>query len=198
MLSCCTRGRVGEGALPSNSQKARTPLLTPHLPRAPLPWLLRCMMHFRNGKEEASVPRSAILDEEVLRDLSKAAIGEQRMAVQEASGGPFGAIVADLGGRVLVGAHNTVPSAPDSTGHAEINAIRAACRLSRSHDLSKYVLVSTSEPCSMCLGAIKWAKLAGLLLDWGWKYCTGVRVCRRRRTHGAWWQALLCRVPKRA
>jgi guanine deaminase len=70
---------------------------------------------------------------------------------------PFGScIVKD--GKVISVAHNTVLAKKDPTNHAEINAIRLACKKVRSYDLRGCTVYSTTEPCPMCFSAIHWAK----------------------------------------
>jgi guanine deaminase len=71
----------------------------------------------------------------------------------EAGGGPFGAVVVKDGQIIGEGMNRVVPSA-DPTAHAEIVAIRAACAALGTHDLAGAVIVSSCEPCPMCLGAI--------------------------------------------
>jgi tRNA(Arg) A34 adenosine deaminase TadA len=71
---------------------------------------------------------------------------------------PFGAVVSKKG-RVVASAHNTVLTATDSTAHAEINAIRAACKKLGAIDLSDCTIYSTCEPCPMCFSAIHWARI---------------------------------------
>jgi len=71
---------------------------------------------------------------------------------------PFGcAIVKE--GRVIAAAHNTVWRDLDITAHAEINAIRAACRELGRVDLAGCDLYTTCEPCPMCLAASHWARI---------------------------------------
>jgi tRNA(Arg) A34 adenosine deaminase TadA len=79
-------------------------------------------------------------------------------AVQSGAGGPFGAVVVD-GERALGSGHNEVLASGDPTAHAEVVAIRAACKARGSHDLTGAVLYSSCEPCPMCLGAIHWARI---------------------------------------
>lgn len=86
------------------------------------------------------------------------AIVSAREGIQRNDGGPFGACVV-CGGDVLAVAHNTVLRDQDPTAHAEINAIREACRKLGNHDLSRCEMYSTAEPCPMCLGAIYWARI---------------------------------------
>jgi guanine deaminase len=72
-------------------------------------------------------------------------------------GGPFAAVIAKDGALVATGA-NRVTAANDPTAHAEIEAIRAACRKLENFQLDRCQLYSTCEPCPMCLGAIYWAR----------------------------------------
>jgi guanine deaminase len=87
-----------------------------------------------------------------------------RLAIQKARAGikrgqtPFGAVIVRRG-KVLSRAHNTVWRSLDSTAHAEVNAIRAACKKLNSIDLSGCVIFSTCEPCPMCLSACHWARI---------------------------------------
>jgi len=71
---------------------------------------------------------------------------------------PFGACVV-RNGRIISSAHNTVWKDLDSTAHAEVNAIRKACKKLRTIDLSDCTIYSTCEPCPMCFSAIYWAKI---------------------------------------
>ena len=73
-------------------------------------------------------------------------------------GGPFGAVVVRDGSLVAVG-QNAVTRELDPTAHAEIQAIRAACRQVGDFSLAGMVLYASCEPCPMCLGAALWARL---------------------------------------
>ena len=73
-------------------------------------------------------------------------------------GGPFGAVVTTQSGRLLSIASNSVLKSADPTCHAEINAIRLACRKIRSPFLNGCVVYSTTEPCPMCFSALHWAR----------------------------------------
>lgn len=72
--------------------------------------------------------------------------------------GPFGAVIT-RGGKMVGEGWNQVISAGDPTAHAEIVAIRRACSLLQTWDLSGCVIHSSCEPCPMCLSAIYWARL---------------------------------------
>lgn len=76
---------------------------------------------------------------------------------REGKGGPFGAVVVRDG--VIVGqGHNLVISTNDPTAHAEVVAIRDACRNLGTFHLTGCELYTSCEPCPMCLGAIYWAR----------------------------------------
>ena len=89
------------------------------------------------------------------------ALREARKNLRSLEGGPFGACVIK-DGRVVSVARNTVLRG-DATAHAEINAIRKACRKLGTHDLSGCVIYSTTEPCPMCFGAIHWARIGTIV-----------------------------------
>jgi len=89
------------------------------------------------------------------------AIELARENVRAGRGGPFAAIVVKDGGMVARGT-NLVPSTNDPTAHAEIVAIREACRALGSFQLTGCEIYTTCEPCPMCMGAIYWARAARL------------------------------------
>lgn len=91
----------------------------------------------------------------------KMAIAEARRALRKGEGGPFGAVVA-VDGRVVARGRNRVLVTGDPTAHAEIVAIRKACRRLGRFDLSGAELYTTCAPCPMCLGAILWARIRRL------------------------------------
>jgi tRNA(Arg) A34 adenosine deaminase TadA len=75
-----------------------------------------------------------------------------------AGGGPFGALVVRDGEVVATGV-NQVTTTNDPTAHAEVVAIRAACQALGDFRLSGCVLVSSCEPCPLCLAAALWARV---------------------------------------
>ncbi|MFH1684887.1 MAG: nucleoside deaminase [Candidatus Micrarchaeota archaeon] len=75
---------------------------------------------------------------------------------------PFGACIVK-NGKVVAVAHNTVFEKQDSTNHAEINAIRKACKKLGTFDLSGCAIYSTTEPCPMCFSAIHWARIGAIV-----------------------------------
>jgi tRNA(Arg) A34 adenosine deaminase TadA len=72
-------------------------------------------------------------------------------------GGPFAALVVK-NGEIVGSGVNQVTATNDPTAHAEIVAIRAACRALRAFQLDGCDIYTTCEPCPMCLGAIYWAR----------------------------------------
>ena len=75
-------------------------------------------------------------------------------------GGPFGAaIVNSKTGEIVCVTSNHVLADNDPTAHAEICAIRLACRILDTFDLTGYTIYATGYPCPMCMGAIIWANL---------------------------------------
>ena len=91
----------------------------------------------------------------------KAAIEEARKGFNRNHGGPFGAVIVKAG-VPIASAHNEVLKTNDPTAHAEVLAIRKACALLASYDLSDCEIYSTSEPCPMCFSAIHWSRLKRL------------------------------------
>ncbi|MCU0529127.1 MAG: nucleoside deaminase [Cyanobium sp. Prado107] len=105
------------------------------------------------------------------REHMRQAIALMRQAgVVERSGGPFGAVVV-RDGVVLGAAGNSVLRDHDPTAHAEVNAIRQACRRIGSHDLSGAVLYSSGECCPMCYAAAYWARIAKVYFASRWSDC---------------------------
>jgi guanine deaminase len=78
--------------------------------------------------------------------------------VQNSVGGPFGAVIVK-DGKIIAKSANKVTTTLDPTAHAEVSAIRIACKKLKSFDLSGCVIYTSCEPCPMCLSAIYWARL---------------------------------------
>lgn len=87
------------------------------------------------------------------------AIKQAQDTMRQGLGGPFGAAIIDPKGVVVCVTSNTVLGDHDPTAHAEINAIREACKILGTHDLTGYTLYATGYPCPMCLSAIIWANI---------------------------------------
>lgn len=77
--------------------------------------------------------------------------------VKSGNGGPFGAVIVK-NGEIVGRGINTVTTVKDPTAHAEINAIRDACKHLDSFQLDGCEIYTSCEPCPMCFGAIYWAR----------------------------------------
>lgn len=93
------------------------------------------------------------------RFFMKRAIELAQMGVEMNLGGPFGCVVAKDGEIVGEGS-NQVTSSNDPTAHAEVIAIREACKSLNTFQLTGCTIYTSCEPCPMCLGAIYWARPA--------------------------------------
>lgn len=101
---------------------------------------------------------------EKMEDLNKAeyfmkqAITLAHEGMKSGHGGPFGAIIVK--GEEIIGmGYNKVISSNDPTAHAEVIAIRDACKNLQTFDLKGCVIFTSCEPCPMCLSAIYWANI---------------------------------------
>lgn len=92
-------------------------------------------------------------------EAMKLAIEKARETMNKNFGGPFGAAIVDENGEIVVVSSNSVLRDNDPTAHAEVNAIREACKKLGTYDLSGYVLYATGHPCPMCMSAIIWANI---------------------------------------
>lgn len=90
-------------------------------------------------------------------ELMQLAIGKCRQGI--ASGqSPFGCAIARAD-RIVAVEHNTVLSTTDITAHAEMNALRTACRAEGDIHLPGAIVATTCEPCPMCMAALHWARV---------------------------------------
>ncbi|MEO6182119.1 MAG: nucleoside deaminase [Verrucomicrobiota bacterium] len=92
-----------------------------------------------------------------LKFMQKAIRVSQQM-MRAGKGGPFGAVVV-RNGKIIATGHNQVTSTNDPTAHAEIVAIRQACKRLGTFELKDCELYTSCEPCPMCLSAIYWARI---------------------------------------
>ncbi len=86
------------------------------------------------------------------------AIREAETGLRGNCGGPFGCVIVREG-VILARGNNRVTSTNDPTAHAEVVAIRDACRTLARFSLEDCTLYANSEPCPMCLAAIYWARI---------------------------------------
>ena len=93
--------------------------------------------------------------------MMRRAIAISAEAMRAGRGGPFGAVIVK-DGKVLAEGFNRVTTANDPTAHAEVTAIREACRKLGRFSLEGCEIYSSCEPCPMCLAAIYWARLDAL------------------------------------
>ncbi len=84
---------------------------------------------------------------------------ELALRARENGNHPFGAVLVDEEGRLLMEAENTVVTEGDCTGHAETNLMRKASREYSSDLLATCTLYASTEPCPMCSGAIYWGNV---------------------------------------
>ncbi|MBZ5528692.1 MAG: nucleoside deaminase [Acidobacteriia bacterium] len=92
-------------------------------------------------------------------EFMRRAIALALLNVRSGQGGPFAALVVK-DGRIIAEGVNSVTVTNDPTAHAEVVAIRAACRALGGFQLDGCELYTSCEPCPMCLGAIYWARPA--------------------------------------
>jgi len=85
------------------------------------------------------------------------AIGLSRKGMDKGEGGPFGCVIVQEN-KIVGEGSNMVTSSNDPTAHAEIVAIRAACKELNTYQLTNCEMYCSCEPCPMCLGAIYWAR----------------------------------------
>ncbi|MGP3980043.1 nucleoside deaminase [Streptomyces sp. KR80] len=104
---------------------------------------------------------TAHTQETSIQELERAWIEEAiRLATNSVTngGGPFGALVAKDGEVVAIG-NNQVTATLDPTAHAEVSAMRAACKQLDTFSLEGCVLITSCEPCPMCLSSALWARV---------------------------------------
>jgi guanine deaminase len=89
------------------------------------------------------------------------AIKEAESGMRDGRGGPFGCVIVRRG-EVIARGNNRVTSTNDPTAHAEITAIREACRTLNTFSLEGCELYTSCEPCPMCLAAVYWARIPKL------------------------------------
>jgi tRNA(Arg) A34 adenosine deaminase TadA len=102
---------------------------------------------------------SAPVDDEIKFMRRAIALSRTCLASDE---GPFGAVVVHEGRIIGEGVNRVIPTG-DPTAHAEIVAMREACKTIRSHVLEGAVIYTSCEPCPMCLGAIWWARISEIV-----------------------------------
>lgn len=84
------------------------------------------------------------------------------IGVSKNEGGPFGAVIVDENNNIIANGNNKVLLQNDPTAHAEIVAIRSACKKLNTYDLSGMTIYTSCEPCPMCLSAIIWSNISNV------------------------------------
>ena len=103
----------------------------------------------------------------------KRAVELSRRGMESGHGGPFGAVIVRDDAVVGEG-WNEVLSSRDPTAHAEVVAIRNACRALGTYDLSGCEIYASCEPCPMCLGAIYWSRIGRVYFSIGRHDAAGI------------------------
>lgn len=94
-----------------------------------------------------------------MNSFMKKAKNKAKNGIKENEGGPFGVAIVNKNGEIISVGNNKVLINNDPTAHAEITAIREACKKLKTYNLEGYILYTTCEPCPMCLSAIIWANI---------------------------------------
>lgn len=94
-----------------------------------------------------------------MNEYMNMAMNQAKFGMESKEGGPFGTVIVDKEGTVISIANNQVIKNNDPTAHAEVQAIREACKKLGTFDLSDCILYTSCEPCPMCLSAIIWANI---------------------------------------
>jgi tRNA(Arg) A34 adenosine deaminase TadA len=99
--------------------------------------------------------------EDVLSNLDHVALLRRAIDLsqnaREKGNHPFGAILVDRNGTIILEAENTVTEDNDETSHAELNLISKASRQLSAQERRQTVMYASTEPCAMCAGATFWA-----------------------------------------
>lgn len=99
--------------------------------------------------------------------MSQAVELMRKAGVVEKTGGPFGAVVV-MNGEVLSSSGNSVLRDNDPSAHAEVNAIRIACKKAGSPHIKGATLFSSCEPCPMCYSTAYWARVGKIYYAASW------------------------------
>ena len=97
-------------------------------------------------------------------------------SAREKGNHPFGALLCDLDGNIVLEAENSVGELGDVTSHAEYNLMSAAARSFSEEERAKYVMVTSTEPCAMCAGATFWTGIRAVVFGLSEKGLTDLCV----------------------
>jgi len=110
-----------------------------------------------------------ILDNAVIELAMRKAISEA-YAARKKGEDPFGAVLINSEGEICCFSHSKCIELNDPTAHAEVLVIRDYCQKNKKIYLNGITIVSSGEPCVMCSGAIKWAKIETIIFGISQKY----------------------------
>lgn len=99
---------------------------------------------------------------EIDRQHMRRAIALSQEMMETNQGGPFGAVIT-RGDQIIAEGFNKVTSSNDPTAHAEVTAIREACKAEGDFSLEGCTIYTSCEPCPMCLAAIYWARISRIV-----------------------------------
>ena len=105
----------------------------------------------------------------VIEIAMKKAINEA-LTAREKGEDPFGAVLINENGEICCSSHSKCRELNDPTAHAEILVIRDYCQSNKQIYLNGFTIVCSGEPCVMCSGAIKWAKIESIIYSISQKY----------------------------
>jgi tRNA(Arg) A34 adenosine deaminase TadA len=94
---------------------------------------------------------------------------ELAVAAERRGNRPFGAVIVGANGKTLAAAENSVVTDDDIAAHAEINAVRQACRAGLQRELAGATIYASAEPCPMCAGAILRFGLSRIVYGRSWQ-----------------------------
>jgi guanine deaminase len=112
---------------------------------------------------EGSAHRGANVLTPIIQIAINTAIDEASHNINSGDGVTFGCVIVK-NNEIIAKAHNTVLKDKDPTCHGEVNCIRLASKVLDTYDLSGCTLVTTSEPCGMCMTACKWARIRQIIV----------------------------------
>lgn len=102
---------------------------------------------------------------------------------------PFGAVLADADGTIVLEGENTVPATGDCTGHAETNLLREASQRFSCEQLAGCTMYASTEPCAMCAAALHWSGVRRLVYG-----CSAERMARESGSSPEDTLAMPCRT----
>ncbi len=109
------------------------------------------------GKTRPNAIKLSYMLTEKGKKFLERAIELSKEGMKHGHGGPFGCVIV-LNDEIIGEGCNMVTSSNDPTAHAEVVAIREACKKLGTYQLTDCVVYTSCEPCPMCLGAIYWAR----------------------------------------